>query len=221
MAYLGGEEREARTVKFSRIIYSAAVPLTLAGMVATTTSTGASAAVRPRPVTTVHLVEKSGLRPGLETKAAQVSPFRFLVKVGAYNRGVGTEDFKVLTAMDGTYKLEYAPNGHSTGRYLAVYEREQHGRDARAAFFVPDARLVPIQFATAFRTGPAGPLGYSQLSTVHRHGRQAEILYLTAEPSGKLDLQTSKLVPFIGIPASQLWRLDSQIQFPMPPHGPR
>ena len=108
---------------------------------------------------------------------------------------------------------------HGLRSGLAVYEREQHGRDART-FFVPDARLVPIQFATAFRTGPAGPLGYSQLSAIHRHGRHVEVLYLTAERSGKLDLQTSKLVPFIGIPASQLWRLDSQIQLPMP-HVPR
>jgi hypothetical protein len=70
------------------------------------------------------------------------------------------------------------------------------------------------QFATSFRTGPAGPLGYSQLSTIHRHGRHIQVLYLTAERTGKLDLQTSKLVPFSGIPASQLWRLDTQIQFP-------
>lgn len=198
-------------MKFSRIIYSAAVPLTLAGVVATTLPTGASAAVRPHPVKTVHLVEKSGLSFGHETKAAQVSSFRILVKIGAFNRAVGSEDFKVLKAPDGTYKLEFAPSGHSTGRYLAVYEREQH---SRSAFFTPDARLVPIQFATSFRTGPAGPLGYSQLSTVHRHGRQIEVLYLTAERTGKLDLQTSKLVPFSGIPASQLWRLDTQIQFP-------
>lgn len=198
-------------MKFSRIIYSAAVPLTLAGVVATTLPTGANAAVRPHPVKTVHLVEKSGLSFGHETKAAQVSSFRILVKIGAFNRAVGSEDFKVLKAPDGTYKLEFAPSGHSTGRYLAVYEREQH---SRSAFFTPDARLVPIQFATSFRTGPAGPLGYSQLSTVHRHGWQIEVLYLTAERTGKLDLQTSKLVPFSGIPASQLWRLDTQIQFP-------
>lgn len=201
-------------MKFSRIIYSAAVPLTLAGVVATTVPTEATAAVRPHPVKTVHLVEKSGLSFGHETKAAQVSSFRILVKIGAFNRAVGSEDFKVLKAPDGTYKLEFAPSGHSTGRYLAVYEREQHGRDARSAFFTPDARLVSIQFATSFRTGPAGPLGYSQLSTIHRHGRQIEVLYLTAERTGKLDLQTSKLVPFSGIPASQLWRLDTQIQFP-------
>jgi hypothetical protein len=105
--------------------------------------------------------------------------------------------------------------GH--GHVLVEIEREQHGRDVRTAFFVPDARLVPIQFATAFRTGPAGPLGYSQLSTVHHHGRHVEILYLTAGRSGKLDLQASKFVPYIGIPASQLWRLDTQIQFPAPP----
>lgn len=205
-------------MKFSRIVYSAALPLTVAGMVVTTLPTGASAAVHPRPVQTVHLVEKSG-HPGHETKAAQVSSFRILVRIGQFNRWAGSEDFKVLKAPDGTYKLEYAPNGHGTGRYLAVYEREQRGRDVRTAFFVPDARLVSIQFATSFRTGPAGPLGYSQLSTVHRHGfmgRQIEVLYLTAEPSGKLDLQTSKFVPFIGIPASQLWRLDSQLQFPVP-----
>lgn len=194
--------------------YLGAVPLTLAGMVATALPTGASAAVTPKPVKTVHLVEKSGPRFGFETKAAQVSSFRILVKIGAFNRAVGSEDFKVLKAFDGTYKLEFAPSGHSTGRYLAVYEREQHGRDARSAFFTPDARLVPIQFATSFRTGPAGPLGYSQLSTIHRHGWQIEVLYLTAERTGKLDLQTSKLVPFSGIPASQLWRLDTQIQFP-------
>lgn len=198
-------------MKFSRIIYSAAVPLTLAGVVATTLPMGATAAVRPHPVKTVHLVEKSGLSFGHETKAAQVSSFRILVKIGAFNRAVGSEDFKVLKAPDGTYKLEFAPSGHSTGRYLAVYEREQH---SRSAFFTPDARLVPIQFATSFRTGPAGPLGYSQLSTIHRHGWQIEVLYLTAERTGKLDLQTSKLVPFSGIPASQLWRLDTQIQFP-------
>lgn len=198
-------------MKFSRIIYSAAVPLTLAGVVATTLPTEATAAVRPHPVKTVHLVEKSGLSFGHETKAAQVSSFRILVKIGAFNRAVGSEDFKVLKAPDGTYKLEFAPSGHSTGRYLAVYEREQH---SRSAFFTPDARLVPIQFATSFRTGPAGPLGYSQLSTIHRHGWQIEVLYLTAERTGKLDLQTSKLVPFSGIPASQLWRLDTQIQFP-------
>ncbi len=202
-------------MKFSRIVYSAAVPLTVAGVAITTLPAGAGAAVHPRPVQTVHLLEKSGT-PGYETKAAQVSWFRILVRVGQFNRWAGSEDFKVLRAADGTYKLEYAPNGHGTGRYLAVYEREQRGRDVHTAFFVPDARLVPIQFATAFRTGPAGPLGYSQLSTVHRHGWQVEVLYLTAEPSGKLDLQTSKFVPFIGIPASQLWRLDSQTQFPVP-----
>lgn len=201
-------------MKFSRIIYSAAVPLTLAGVVATTLPTAASAAVRPQPVKTVHLVERSGLRFGFETKAAQVSSFRILVRIGAYNRAVGSEDFKVLTAADGTYKLEFAPAGHGTGRYLAVYEREQHGRDARGAFFTPDARLVPIRFATSFRTGPAGPLGYSQLSTIHRHGRHIQVLYLTAERTGKLDLQASKFVPFMGIPAAQLWRLDTQIQFP-------
>ena len=198
-------------MKFSRIMYSAAVPLTLAGVVATTVPVAASAAVRPQPVKTVHLVEKSGFHFGHETKAAQVSSFRILVKIGAFNRAIGSEDFKVLAAPDGTYKLEYAPLGHSTGRYLAVYEREHHGR---SAFFTPDARLVPIQFATSFRTGPAGPLGYSQLSTIHRHGRHIQVLYLTAERTGKLDLQTSKLVPFSGIPASQLWRLDTQIQFP-------
>jgi hypothetical protein len=200
-------------VKFSRVIYGAAVPLTLAGVVATTVPMAASAAVRPQPVKTVHLVEKSGLRFGFETKAAQVSSFRILVKVGAYNRAVGSEDFKVLASPDGTYKLEYAPLGHSTARYLAVYEREQ-GHHARSAFFTPDARLVPIQFATSFRTGPAGPLGYSQLSAIHRHGRHIQVLYLTAERTGKLDLQTSKLIPFSGIPASQLWRLDTQIQAP-------
>ena len=198
-------------MKFSRIIYSAAVPLTLAGVVATTLPAGATVAVRPHPVKTVHLVEKSGPRFGFETKAAQVSSFRILVKIGAFNRAVGSEDFKVLKAPDGTYKLEFAPSGHSTGRYLAVFEREQH---SRSAFFTPDARLVPIQFATSFRTRPAGPLGYSQLSTIHRHGWQIEVLYLTAERTGKLDLQTSKLMPFSGIPASQLWRLDTQIQFP-------
>lgn len=202
-------------MKFSRIVYSAALPLTVAGVVTTTVPAGASTSAHPRPVQTVHLVEKSGT-PGHETKAAQVGPFRILVRVGQFNRWAGSEDFKVLKAADGTYKLEYAPYGHGTGRYLAVYEREQSGRDVRTAFFVPDARLVPIQFATSFRTGPAGPLGYSQLSTVHRHGWRVEVLYLTAEPSGKLDLQASKFVPFIGIPASQLWRLDSQIQFPIP-----
>lgn len=202
-------------MKFSRkIVYGAAVPLTLAGTMLSTMGAASAAAHPVQPVKTVHLVEKSGLRPGFETKAAQVSSFRILVKVGAFSRWAGSEDFKVLTARDGTYKLEYAPYGHGTGRYLAVYEREQQGRDARTAAFVPDARLVPIQFATAFRTGPAGPLGYSQLSTVHRHGWQVEVLYLTAEPFGKLDLQASKFVPFIGISASQLWRLDSQIQFP-------
>lgn len=202
-------------MKLSRIIYGAAVPLTLAGTVVTTLPTGAIASVRPpQPVRTVHLVEKSGLHFGHETKAAQVSSWRILVRIGAFNRALGSEDFKVLRAHDGTYKLEYAPYGHSTGRYLAVYEREQHGRDARSAFFVPEARLVSILAATSFRTGPAGPMGYSQLSTVHRHGRQIEVLYLTAERTGKLDLQTSKFMPFSGIPASQLWRLDSQIQFP-------
>ncbi len=202
-------------MKFSRIVYSAALPLAVAGVV--TTTTGARAAVHPRPVQTVHLVEKSGT-PGHETKAAQVSSFRILVKVGQFNRWAGSEDFKVLKAADGTYKLEYAPNGQGTGRYLAVYEREQRGRDVRTAFFVPDARLVPIWQATSFRTGPAGPQGYSQLSTIHREGywgQRIEVLYLTAEPSGKLDLQTSKFVPFIGISSSQLWRLDSQVQFPV------
>ena len=204
-------------MKFSRIIYGAAVPLTMTGVVITALPAGASAAAAPHQVKTVHLVEKSGVRPGFETKAAQVSQFRILVKVGQFNRWAGSEDFKVLMARDGTFKLEWAPNGHGTGRYLAVYEREQRGRDVHTAFFVPDARLVSIQFATAFRTGPAGPLGYSQLSTVHHHGfmgRQIEVLYLTAESSGKLDLQASKFVPFIGISASQLWRLDTQIQMP-------
>lgn len=201
-------------MKFRSITYAAAAPLTLAGLVVTTVPAPAGAGVRPPPVKTVHLVEKSGPRPGLETKAAQVSAFRMLVKVGSFKRWIGSEDFKILMARDGTYKLEYAPNGHGTGRYLAVYEREQHGRDVRTAFYVPDARLVWIQLATSFRTGPAGPLGYSQLSTVHHHGKQVEVLYLTAEPNGKLDLQTSKFVPYIGIPASQLWRLDIQIQMP-------
>ncbi len=201
-------------MKFSRIMYGAAVPLALAGVVGASSTAVAGATVRPQPVKTVHLVEKSGWGFGFETKAAQVSSFRILVKIGAFNRALGSEDFKVLKAFDGTYKLEYAPSGHSTGRYLAVYEREQQGRDARSAFFVPDARLVPIWSATSFRTGPAGPLGYSQLSTIHRHGRSIEVLYLTAERTGKLDLQTSKFMPFLGIPASQLWRLDTQIQFP-------
>ncbi len=198
-------------MKFSRIMYGAAVPLALAGVVGASSTAVAGATVRPQPVKTVHLVEKSGLRFGHETKAAQVSSWRILVRIGAFNRAVGSEDFKVLKALDGTYKLEFAPSGHSTGRYLAVYEREQHGW---GAFFVPEARLVPIQFATSFRTGPAGPLGYSQLSTIHRHGRHIEVLYLTAERTGKLDLQTSKFMPFSGIPAAQLWRLDNPIQFP-------
>ncbi len=204
-------------MKFSRIVYTAAVPLAVAGVAITTLPAGAGASVHPRSVQTVHLVEKSGM-PRHETKAAQVSSFRLLVRIGQFNRWAGSEDFKVLKAADGTYKLEYAPNGQGTGRYLAVYEREQRGRDVRTAFFVPDARLVPIWQATSFRTGPAGPQGYSQLSTIHREGywgQRIEVLYLTAEPSGKLDLQTSKFVPFIGISSSQLWRLDSQVQFPV------
>jgi hypothetical protein len=54
------------------------------------------------------------------------------------------------------------------------------------------------------------------LPTIHRHGRQVEVLYLTAERSATLDRQTSKFVPCIGIPASERGRLDTQSQLPMP-----
>jgi hypothetical protein len=205
-------------MRFSRtMIYSAAIPAALAGTLLGTMGAASAAVAAPKPNVTVHLVEKSGLKFGFETKAAQVGPFKILVKVGQFNRMLGSEDFRVVKALDGSYKLEWAPNGHGSGRYLMVYEREQQGRDARTAFYVPDARLTAARFATVFRTGPAGPLGYSQLMVTHHEGyrgQKIERLVLNAEASGKLDLRPSQLIPGIGYPASQLWRLDTQIQLP-------
>lgn len=205
-------------MRFSRaMIYGAVIPATLAGTLLGTMGAAAATVRPPQPNVTVHLVEKSGWF-GHETRAAQVGAFRILVKVGQFSKWVGSEDFRQVKQLDGSYKLEWAPYGVGSGRYLQVFEREQQGRDARTAFFVPDARLTSARFATVFRTGPAGPLGYSQLQVTHREGwwgMRIERLVLTAETNGKLDLQSSKLIPGIGYPASQLWRLDSQIQPPV------
>jgi hypothetical protein len=203
-------------MRLRNIMYAAAVPLTLASTVLTTTGQASAAVAPPAPNITVHLVEKSGL-PHFETKAAQVGAFRILVRVGAYNRMIGSEDFRQVKALDGTYKLEWAPKGAHTGRYLAVYEREQLGRHVTPLWRVPDARLVAARFGTVFRTGIPGPLGYSQLMVTHREGfrgQRIELLVLNAELGGKLDLRPSQLVPGIGYPAAQLWRLDPQFQAP-------
>lgn len=143
-----------------KLAYSAATLLTAGAVVIPTVA--ASASVTPQPpkpkAEVVTVIEQ-----GRQAKALEAFGFRVLV--GQQTRWIKASDFIVHQAKDGSFKLEYAPNGKATGMYLMA--------GPRGSILVRGDKL-----ATSLREGQADRQGYAELFTIQVQGYRITVLYL-------------------------------------------
>jgi hypothetical protein len=143
-----------------KLAYSAATLLTAGAVVVPTVAASASMTPQPpKPKAEVVTVIEKG-RP-----AKALEAFGFRVLVGQQTWWIKASDFIVHQAKDGSFTLEYAPNGNATGMYLMT--------GPRGSILVRNQTL-----ATSLREGRPDLQGYAELFTVQAQGHRITVLYL-------------------------------------------
>jgi hypothetical protein len=143
-----------------KLAYSAATLLTAGAVVIPTVAASASVTPQPpKPRAEVVTVIEQG------RQARALEAFGFRVLVGQQTRWIKASDFIVHSAKDGSFKLEYAPNGKATGMYLMA--------GPRGSILVRGDKL-----ATSLREGQADRQGYAELFTLQVQGHRITVLYL-------------------------------------------
>ena len=142
-----------------KLAYSAATLLTAGAVVIPTVAASASVTPPPRPKAEVVTV----IEQGRQAKALEAFGFRVLV--GHQTRWFKASDFIVHRAKDGSFKLEFAPQGKASGMYLMA--------GPRGSILVRGDKM-----ATSLREGHANARGYVELFTVQVRGHQIQVLFL-------------------------------------------